>query len=53
LVAEAHVLRHGRNLAVVECDVHDGRRMVAKALLTFSIAPRKLRVPRTGRRGSA
>ncbi len=44
LEAEAHVLRKGRNLAVVECDVRDReRRLVGKALMTFSIAPRKNR----------
>lgn len=40
IFAEARVLRLGKYLAVVECDVHDGRgRMVAKALMTFSIGP--------------
>ena len=40
--AEAKVLRCGSNLAVVDCDVRDVRGMlVAKALLTFSIAPTK------------
>jgi uncharacterized protein (TIGR00369 family) len=35
--AEARLLRRGRNLAVVECDVRDSTRLVAKALMTFSI----------------
>jgi uncharacterized protein (TIGR00369 family) len=42
LLAEARVLRRGRNLAVAECEVRNGDRgLVAKALLTFSIAPGK------------
>jgi uncharacterized protein (TIGR00369 family) len=48
LLAEARVLRHGRNIAVAECEVHDGRRLVAKALLTFSISSgRRRRLPGT------
>ena len=40
--AEAIVLRCGSNLAVVDCDVRDERgKLVAKALMTFSIAPTK------------
>ena len=40
IVAEARVLRRGKNFAVVECEVLDaGRRLVAKALMTFSIGP--------------
>jgi uncharacterized protein (TIGR00369 family) len=35
--AEAQVLRRGRNFSVVECDVRDATRLVAKALMTFSI----------------
>ena|ERR1700693_781009 len=35
--AEARLLRRGRNFAVVECDVRDSARLVAKALMTFSI----------------
>ncbi len=35
--AEARVLRRGRNFAVVDCDVRDAARLVAKALMTFSI----------------
>ncbi len=38
--AEARVLRKGRNFAVVDCEVLDGtRRLVAKALMTFSVGP--------------
>ena len=36
--AQARILRQGKYLAVVECDLtDDGSRMVAKALMTFSI----------------
>ncbi len=36
--AEARVLRQGRNLSVVDCDITDGQgRLVAKALATFAI----------------
>lgn len=42
LWAEAKVLRRGRNLTIVECDVCDEEeKMVAKALMTFSISPMK------------
>ena len=38
VVAEARVIRRGRNFIVVDCDVHDGEgRLAAKALMTFSI----------------
>jgi len=38
VVAEARLLRKGRNLAVAECEVHNGEgRLAAKALMTFSI----------------
>ncbi len=38
VVAEARVLRCGRNFAVVDCDVRDSAgRLAAKALMTFSI----------------
>ena len=40
LLAEARLLRKGRNLAVAACDVRDTHsRLVATALLTFSIGP--------------
>ncbi len=40
LLAEARLLRKGKNLAVAECDVRDDAgRLVAKALLTFLIGP--------------
>ena len=38
IVAEARVLRRGRNFTVVDCDVRAGRRLVAKALMTFSFS---------------
>lgn len=39
-VADARVIRLGRHLAVVDCDVRDGhRRLVAKALMTFFVGP--------------
>ena len=38
IVAEARVLRKGRNFAVVDCEVHDAAgRLAAKALMTFAI----------------
>jgi uncharacterized protein (TIGR00369 family) len=38
--AEAEVVRRGRHIAVVDCDVRDGRgRLVAKALMTFFVGP--------------
>ncbi len=38
VVAEARVLRRGRNFVVVDCDVLDAAgRLAAKALMTFSI----------------
>lgn len=41
LLAEGRVLRRGRNFAVSECDIHnDERRLVAKALITYSIGKR-------------
>ncbi len=41
LVAEARVLRRGRNFSVAHCDVRDtGNRLVATSLLTFSISSR-------------
>ncbi len=43
LLAEALVLRRGKNFAVSECNVHnvhnEERRLVAKALITYSIGP--------------
>jgi len=38
IVADARVLRRGRNFTVVDCDVRAGRRLVAKALMTFSFS---------------
>ncbi len=38
VVAQARVLRRGKNFAVVDCDILDGAgRLAAKALLTYSI----------------
>jgi uncharacterized protein (TIGR00369 family) len=38
VLAEARVLRKGRNFAVVDCEVFDAAgRLAAKALMTFSI----------------
>ena len=40
VLAEARVIRLGRHLAVVDCDLRDdGGRLVAKALLTFFVGP--------------
>jgi uncharacterized protein (TIGR00369 family) len=40
VTADAQVLRIGRHLAVVDCDVTDhARRLVAKALMTFFVGP--------------
>ncbi len=47
LIAEARVIRRGKNLAIVDCDVRDEEgKLVAKSLMTFSIGP----VDRRGRR---
>lgn len=44
--AEARILRQGKYLAVIECDLRDDRgRMVAKSLMTFSLGLAKRRVP--------
>lgn len=38
--ADARVVRMGRHIAVVDCDVHDHHgRLVAKALMTFFVGP--------------
>jgi uncharacterized protein (TIGR00369 family) len=40
LTADAQVVRLGRHLSVVDCDVKDeDRRLVAKALMTFFVGP--------------
>lgn len=42
VTAEAKVLRRGKNLAVVDCDLReDNGLLVGKALMTFSIGPRE------------
>jgi len=47
--ADAQVVRIGKHLAVVDCDIRDGnRRLVGKALMTFFVGPfRKNRKKRT------
>jgi uncharacterized protein (TIGR00369 family) len=38
VIADARVIRKGRNLAVVDCDLHEeGGVLVGKALMTFSM----------------
>jgi uncharacterized protein (TIGR00369 family) len=39
VVAEARVVRRGRHIAVVDCDVRDDARLVCKALMTFFVGP--------------
>jgi uncharacterized protein (TIGR00369 family) len=40
VIAEANVVRIGRHIAVVDCDVRDGNhRLVGKALMTFFVGP--------------
>ncbi len=40
VIADARVIRAGKNLAVVDCDLRDEiERLVGKALMTFSIGP--------------
>ena len=40
LISDARIVRIGRHLAVVDCDVtDDSRRLVAKALMTFFVGP--------------
>jgi len=47
--AEARVVRRGRHIAVVDCDVRsEDHRLVGKALMTFFVGPfRKTRKPAT------
>jgi uncharacterized protein (TIGR00369 family) len=47
--ADARVVRIGKHIAVVDCDIRDGhRRLVGKALMTFFVGPfRKNRKKRT------
>jgi uncharacterized protein (TIGR00369 family) len=50
VLAEARVIRLGRHLAVVDCDVRDDeRRLVAKALLTFFVGPFRKKHARSSR----
>jgi uncharacterized protein (TIGR00369 family) len=38
--AEARLIRRGRHVAVVECDIRDhNKRLVGKALMTFFVGP--------------
>ena len=39
VTAEARVIRRGKHIAVVDCDVRDENRLVAKALMTFFVGP--------------
>ena len=40
VAAEAEVVRRGRHIAVVDCDLYsDDRRLVGKALMTFFVGP--------------
>ena len=42
ITADARVIRQGRTVSVVDCDVTDSDgRLVGKALLTFAIIPKK------------
>lgn len=42
ITADARVIRRGRTITVVDCDVTDSdARLVGKALLTFAIIPKK------------
>jgi uncharacterized protein (TIGR00369 family) len=39
VTAEARVIRRGRHIAVIDCDIRDESRLVAKALMTFFVGP--------------
>jgi uncharacterized protein (TIGR00369 family) len=40
VVADARVVRIGKHIAVVDCDIHaDNRRLVGKALMSFFLGP--------------
>lgn len=41
VTAEARVIRLGAHIAVVDCDIHDERRLVGKALMTYFVGPFK------------
>jgi uncharacterized protein (TIGR00369 family) len=50
IVAEARVLRQGKNLAVVDCDLRDEKKqLVGKALMTFSVGPVETRHRQPGK----
>jgi len=49
VVAEARVLRRGRNFIVVDCDIQDGAgHLVAKSLMTFGIGTAESTKPHAG-----
>ena len=39
VTADARVVRIGKHIAVVDCDVRDDTRLVAKALMSFYVGP--------------
>ncbi|HWF38649.1 MAG TPA: PaaI family thioesterase [Candidatus Acidoferrales bacterium] len=39
VTADARVVRIGKHIAVVDCDLRDDRRLVAKALMSFYVGP--------------
>lgn len=47
--ADARVIRRGRHIAVVDCDIRDKRRLVGKALMTFFVGPFGKKVKKTRR----
>jgi uncharacterized protein (TIGR00369 family) len=48
VVADARVVRAGRHISVVDCDIRDDSRLVGKALMTFYVGPFDER-PKKGR----
>jgi uncharacterized protein (TIGR00369 family) len=39
VVADARVVRAGKHISVVDCDIRDDSRLVGKALMTFYVGP--------------
>ena len=39
ILADARVIRSGRHIAAVDCDIRDEKRLVGKALMTFYVGP--------------
>jgi len=39
ILADAKVVRSGKHIAVVDCDIRDEKRLVGKALMTFYVGP--------------